>query len=57
MGIRQSALCHQTVESHENLSGVRFKSLRMAHKHYKSCIFASHTYQCHVLLLLRILHP
>ena len=44
ISIWQSALCHQTVESHEKLSSVHFKLLRTAHEHYKSCIFTGHAY-------------
>ena len=39
IGVGQSALCYQTVESHEKLSHVCFKSFRMAHEHYKSYTF------------------
>ena len=56
---RRSALCHQTVESYKKLSSVCFKSLRTAHKHYKSCVSPAtpidHTYQCHVLFPLCML--
>ena len=56
----QSALCHQTVESHEKLSSVCFKLLRTAYEHYKSCIFTGHAYlphlpmPCAVMLDLKI---
>ena len=45
----------------QKLSLVCFKSLRMAHKHYKSCVSPAmpidHTYRCNVLFLLcRIVH-
>ena len=59
IGVCQSALCHQTVESYEKLSSVCFKSLRTAHEHYKLYVFTGHTYrphlpidQCHVLFPL-----
>ena len=48
IGIWQSALCHQTVENHEKLSSVRFKSLRKAHEHYKSYVFTGHAYPPHL---------
>ena len=48
IGIEQTTLCHQMVESHEKLSHVCFKSLRTAHKHYKSCIFTGHAYRTHL---------
>ena len=37
-----SALCHQTVKSHEKLSYICFKLLRMAHELYKSCVFTAY---------------
>ena len=46
IGVGQAALCHQTVESHEKLSFVCFKSLRTAH--YKWCVFTGHAYRTHV---------
>ena len=48
VGAWQSALCHQTVESHEKLSFVCFKSLRTPHEHCKSCIFTGHAYWSHL---------
>ena len=45
IGIWQSALCHQTVKSHEKLCSVHFKSLRKTHEHYKSCVFTGHAYR------------
>ena len=53
-------LC-QTVQCHEKLSSVWFKSLKMAHEYRKSWVFTGHayrphlTYQCHVLFPLRML--
>ena len=48
IGVWLSALCHQTVENREKLSSVCFKSLRVAHEHYKSCIFTGHAYRPHL---------
>ena len=48
IGVEQSALCHQTVENHEKLPSLCFKSLRTAHEHYKSCVFTSHAYRPHL---------
>ena len=49
-GVWQSALCHQTVESHKKLSSVCLKSLRMAHENlFSPATPIEHTYQCQVL--------
>ena len=54
IGVWQSALCHQTVESHEKLCSVRFKSLRKAHEHYKSCVFTGHAYRPHLAMHMHV---
>ena len=57
-GVGQSALCHQTVESHEKLSHICFKSLRMAQERYKSYVFAGaatgHAYRPHLPMLCAV---
>ena len=50
VGAGQSALCHQTIESHEKLSSVCFKSLRTAHVYMCICSVVCISF-CQLLLL------